>query len=80
MKTVVSQKGQVVIPKPLRDRLGLNVGQVLDIIEENGALVVRKVSALDPVEAAWGTLRLGRSTDEVMAELRSDVSHDEDVL
>ena len=39
MKTTISKKGQVTIPKPLRDRLGLLPGQVLDFEEEKGRLV-----------------------------------------
>ncbi len=30
MKTTVSEKGQVIIPKALRDKLGLRPGTVLD--------------------------------------------------
>ena len=33
MKAVVSEKGQVTIPKTLRDRLGIRPGQVLDFAE-----------------------------------------------
>lgn len=36
MKAVISEKGQVTIPKPLRDRLGLRPGHILDFTEEPG--------------------------------------------
>ncbi len=39
--TTVSSKGQVVIPKGLRERLGLKSGDVLDIEEVEGALLLR---------------------------------------
>jgi AbrB family looped-hinge helix DNA binding protein len=70
MKSTVSQKGQVVIPKPLRDRLGIKAGQVLDFHEERGLLVAAKVTAEDPVDRVYGVLRLGASTDRVMTRLR----------
>ncbi len=54
MKSVVSEKGQVTIPKPLRDRLGIRAGEVLDFDEEAGRLVARKASTQDPVDAAYG--------------------------
>jgi AbrB family looped-hinge helix DNA binding protein len=31
MKTTVSEKGQVTIPKRLRDRLGIRPGEVLEL-------------------------------------------------
>jgi AbrB family looped-hinge helix DNA binding protein len=39
--TTLSSKGQVVIPKALRDRLGLQAGDVLDVQEVDGALLLR---------------------------------------
>ncbi len=42
MKAKVSEKGQVTIPKRLRERLGIRPGDVLEFDEENGCLVGRK--------------------------------------
>ena len=70
MKTVVSEKGQITIPKPLRVRLGLRKGQVLDVREERGRLVLIKKELHDPFDRAFGILKLGRTTDQLMEELR----------
>jgi antitoxin PrlF len=70
MKSIVSEKGQVTIPKPLRDRLGIRAGEVLDFEEHEGRLVARKLSNEDPIDAVYGILRLGRDTDAVLDELR----------
>ncbi len=70
MKTIVSEKGQVTIPKPLRERLGIRPGQILDFREEHGRLVASKVTPEDPVERLYGILRLGRSTDDVITAVR----------
>ena len=70
MKGIVSEKGQVTIPKELRDRLGLGPGQVLDFRERKGRLVAEKLPPQDPVAGVYGILRLGRGTDSVMRELR----------
>jgi antitoxin PrlF len=70
MQTVISERGQVTIPKPLRDRLGLRPGSVLDFEERQGELVARKVSARDPVDEVYGILDLGAPTDELVARLR----------
>lgn len=72
MKAVVSEKGQVTIPKRLRDRLGIRPGQVLDFDEEAGRLVARKATVVDPVDGVYGMLAgLGR-TDELLRELRGE--------
>ncbi len=70
MKTTVSEKGQVTIPKTIRERLGIRPGQVLDFSAEGGRLVATKAVPEDPIEAVYGILRLGRSTDEVVRSLR----------
>ncbi len=70
MKTTVSEKGQITIPKPLRKRLGIAAGQVLEVHEEKGRLVATKIVAQDPVQRAYGILALGRSTDRAVEELR----------
>lgn len=70
MKTTISEKGQITIPKPLRVRLGLRKGHVLDVREERGRLVMTKRSSQDPFEKYFGILKLGRRTDEIIEELR----------
>lgn len=70
MKTTVSEKGQVTIPKPLRNRLGIRPGHILDFREERGRLVVTKAIPQDPVESVYGLLKLGRSTDDVITSVR----------
>lgn len=72
MKSTVTSKGQVTIPKALRDRLGLTTGVVLDFREEHGHLVASRAETDDPVAAVYGLFRDGRGTDEVMQALRSE--------
>ncbi len=70
MKTTMSEKGQVTIPKRLRDRLGLRPGTVIDFEEDAGTLVGRKAAPVDPLDELYGSLDLGMTTDEMMTELR----------
>jgi len=70
MKAVLSEKGQVTIPKPLRERLGLRPGQVLDFSEDRGRLVAAKRSPEDPIERVYGVLKTGRGTDAALRRLR----------
>lgn len=72
MKAVVSEKGQITIPKRLRDRLGLRPGQELDFTEDSGRLIAVKVAANDPFARASGILGCRRSSDEIVREVRGD--------
>jgi AbrB family looped-hinge helix DNA binding protein len=71
-RSTVSEKGQVTIPKRLRDRLGIRPGQVLDFHEERGRLVATKRAAEDAVAVVYGILGSDRSTDHVMGDLRGE--------
>jgi|SRR5579871_25754 len=75
MKTLqraVSVRGQVVIPKKLRQRLGIHAGTQLDFFEERGRLVAVKSqqSIRERLDKVTGILKTGKSTDEIMEELR----------
>jgi antitoxin PrlF len=70
MESVVSEKGQVTIPKPLRDRLGIRPGEVLIFQEEEGRLVTRKAVHQDPIDAVYRIVQLDRPTDELIELLR----------
>jgi AbrB family looped-hinge helix DNA binding protein len=70
MKAVVSEKGQVTIPKRLRDRLGIVPGAVLEFREESGTLVASKASSAHAIASVYGILDVGRPVDELVDELR----------
>lgn len=70
MKAIVSEKGQVTIPKALRTRLGIRPGAVLDFDAEGGRLVARKAQAIDRIDAAWGILELPESVDAFVERAR----------
>ena len=72
MKSIVSEKGQVTIPKAIRDRLGLRAGTVLDFRSEQGALVgVKELN--EDVFKKWrgrGKLAGKRSVDDYLSTVR----------
>lgn len=70
MKMTVSEKGQVTIPKKLRDRLGIRPGQVLEIVEENGCLIARRIIPEDPLESVYGLLSGAGRTETWLEALR----------
>lgn len=83
--TNMTSKGQVLIPKYVRERVGLVPGQAVSVgINELGQAVVVPAQQLPADEAARravirasimsvvGTINAGKSTDEMMRELRGE--------
>lgn len=70
MKSVVSERGQMVIPKKFRDRLGLRAGQEVECLEEKGRLVVLKAASKQGVDEVYGVLAVDRGSDEILRDLR----------
>ena len=77
MKSVVSEKGQVTIPKHLRDRLGLRAGTTLEFDAEDGKLIARKTEAGDAFRKWRGRGRLpgGVTVDRYLDKIRDADRH-----
>jgi len=72
MKAILSQKGQVTVPKACRTKLGLKPGMELDFEAVQGVLIVRKVQNED-VFRKWrgkGQLPGGRTVDKYLEGIR----------
>ena len=72
MKAVISEKGQVTIPKACRDRLGLRAGTVLDFEARDGKLIAVKQQTDDVFRKWRGKARLpaGGSVDQYLDAIR----------
>ena len=71
----VTEKGQVTIPKELRDALGIGAGTEVEFERNEDAIVVRKVSGppirgRQLVERLRGRGDIAMTTDEIMALTR----------
>jgi antitoxin PrlF len=71
MTVTVTRKGQVTIPKPVRDRLGINPGSIVDFeVAEDGRTFLRRVGKRrakpSRFERMRGTATSGLTTDEIM--------------
>jgi len=79
LRSRLSEKGQVTIPKPLRRSLGLRPGQILEFEEREGTLVGRKVMERSGVDAVVGILGHGEvDVDELINEMRGKPWNPED--
>jgi antitoxin PrlF len=73
MKTIVSERGQITVPKQIRDRLALVPGTELEIELGRGGFVARKRVAVSPWRAAIGLLRRPGATDKLVNAMRGRV-------
>ena len=68
----VTSKGQVTIPKKVREKLGVHPGEELGFEEKDGLLVVSKVITKSPFEKWVGKLKhlKGKRSDDLVKEAR----------
>ena len=66
--------GQVVIPKKLRDELGIQPGDEVSFGRQEGVVIVRPVSGVAPLR---GRYRGSSLTAELMAERAADQVRDD---
>jgi AbrB family looped-hinge helix DNA binding protein len=69
MKSIVSERGQVTIPKRIRDRLGLYPGQEIEFEASNGLLIGKKKTETDVVISVTGIIKK-IEVDEYLRETR----------
>ena len=78
MSTTLTSKGQITIPKQIRDALNLEPGCAVDFaVDRNGDVVIHKVGARvnsrpDRFEKARGKADIKWQTDDLMAMLRGE--------
>jgi antitoxin PrlF len=77
MEATLAERGQVVIPKAIRDQLGMTPGMLLTFTVEDGKLVVRK-KVDDAISRARGILKLapGEDIDQWWREVRGRAPND----
>jgi AbrB family looped-hinge helix DNA binding protein len=76
MATTVTSKGQVTIPKSVRDHLGLEPGSAVEFeLADDGRFFLVRADGARPAsrfEKFLGISDTGMSTDEIMALMRGD--------
>ncbi len=71
-KAKVTSKGQITIPKEVRERLGLRPGDEVEFVEEGEGIRMRKQVAESPFKRYRGHLKqfAGCDPDELIEEMR----------
>jgi AbrB family looped-hinge helix DNA binding protein len=76
MATTVTSKGQVTIPKPVRDHLGIGPGSKVSFRRANdGSIIIERADGTRPPSRfakLVGSAGPGPTTDELMKLLRGD--------
>jgi len=70
MIAVVAERGQVTIPKTLREQMGIRPSCALSFSVRNGMLIAVKAETSDPVSRVVGCLKTTKTSDELLKELR----------
>lgn len=71
----VRDRGVITLPKPLRERYGLGVGDVLDVVDLDGVFVLSpRASVVPELAAEIERLRIeaGYTTEELLESLRGE--------
>jgi AbrB family looped-hinge helix DNA binding protein len=70
----VTTKGQVTIPQPIREKLGIAPSSEVDFVEENGKVYIVKKKGSGPKDNVFRRLRgiasVKMSTEEIMSLTR----------
>ncbi len=71
MKTTLDRFGRVVVPKDIRDRLGLKPGAVIEIDEHGNEVVLKPVGHETPLKLEGGVLVFtGTATGDLVEAVR----------
>jgi len=72
MKTTLDRFGRLVLPKDIRDRLGLKPGAELEIDEQGNEVVLKPVEHETPFKVEEGVLVFtGTATGDLMEAVRA---------
>lgn len=67
----ISERGQITIPKKLRDRFGMGSNVEVEITPTDGGLLIRKRTASEhPAERVYAILQSHGNTDDYIEDIR----------
>ena len=68
----LTSKGQITIPKKVRDKIGISPGEVLQFEEKEGTFYIKKGARKSPFDQWAGYLgkRTKKGSDKIIEEMR----------
>ena len=76
MTSKITAKGQVTIPKHVRDSMGLKAGDEIEFVQEDGSFILRRHFNREAYEkaldkwAGYAKHLKGKRSDDLVAEMR----------
>lgn len=70
----ITSKGQITIPKKVRERLGVHPGEDVGFEEKDGMIFIKKAVKKSPFDRWVGKLRhqKGKKADDIIRDLRGE--------
>jgi AbrB family looped-hinge helix DNA binding protein len=68
----VTSKGQITIPKEIREKLGISPGEEIGFVERHGVFFIKKPMTKSPFEKWMGRLKglEGSQSDQIIEDMR----------
>jgi len=67
----ISERGQITIPKPLRERFGFHKNMEVELLPaEKGILIQKQSRRTHPVDQVYGVLNRKSNTDKYIEAIR----------
>ena len=70
LKMRITTKGQVTLPKEIRQRFGLSPGVEVRFVQRGNRVILEKAMNQHPFDTAYGILRSSQRTDHLIEALR----------
>ena len=69
----ITSKGQITLPKKVRQKLGVEPGEIVSFEEKEDMIFIRKAVRPSPFDRWKGALNArAKSTDEIITDLRGE--------
>ena len=68
----VGERGQITIPKAIREKELIRSNEILKIIDIPGAIIIEKISTKSPEDVILDVLREAKLTDEDWEEIHKE--------
>ena len=68
----VGERGQITIPKAIREKESIRPNMILKIIDIPGAIIIEKISTKSPEDTILDILREAKLTDEDWEEIQRE--------
>ena len=76
LQTKLSTKGQVIIPRVIRDKMQLETGTRFQVMLEDNRIILLPINYIDPIDYLYGLYEGENLLDDLEAEHAAEVVKD----